>query len=327
MDTELLVDVLADACLDSLKLLPFLFVTYVFMEWLEHGAGKKFEHAIARAGRIGPVLGSLLGVIPQCGFSGAAATLYAGRVITLGTVIAVFMATSDEMLPIMISESFDPGTIAKVLAIKVVAGMAVGLLLDAALSRSGRLHTGFSSDARHKDHGHNDIRELCEREGCDCEDNDDEESEYKAEHGHEHHEHSHDESEHVGASILMPALRHTLNVMVFIFLVTLALNFVMEAGFEHVIEQFTASPVTSTVVVGLFGFIPNCAVSVAITELYLEGLLAPGALICGLCVNAGIGLLVLFRTNRDPAENIKIMAFLYVASLLVGGIVQTCGVL
>lgn len=332
-------DAFVDACLDSLKLLPFLFVTYLFMEWLEHGAGKQFERVVARAGRIGPVVGALLGVVPQCGFSGAAATLYAGRVITLGTLIAVFMATSDEMLPIMISEAYDPVTIAKVLAIKVVAGMCCGLVLDVVLQRTGRLHAGLSSLRKHSGHGDNDIHELCEQEGCECDDDaqqtlgaqvrlDDAvvpttSDSAQIDHGHDH-GHDHD---HAHGGIVMPALRHTLNVMVFIFIITLLLNVCMEMGLEGALGSVTGIPYVSAILAGLFGFIPNCATSVAITELYMEGLLSGGALVCGLCVNAGIGLLVLFRTNRDIAENLKIMAVMFAMSLVAGFIVQAAGLL
>ena len=320
----MLYDAFVDACLDSLKLLPFLFVTYLFMEWLEHGAGQHFERAVAKAGRVGPIVGALLGMVPQCGFSGASATLYAGRVVTLGTLIAVFMATSDEMLPIMISEAYDPAVIAKVLAVKVIAGMVCGLVIDAVLQRTGRLHAGFSALDRHSGHGQNDISELCEQEGCECDDDvlADEPSGASSEHAHGHghdHDHSH--------GILMPALRHTLNVMVFIFIVTLVLNVIMEAGLEGALASVTGIPYVSAVLVGLFGFIPNCATSVAITELYMEGVLSGGALICGLSVNAGIGLLVLWRTNRDASENLKVMAVLFIASLAVGFVVQALGIL
>ena len=159
-------DALLDACLDTLKVFPFLLVTYLFMEWLEHGAGKKFERAIAKGGRVGPLIGALLGVIPQCGFSGAAATLYAGRVVTLGTLVAVFASTSDEMIPIMLSEAAPPALIGGILLVKVITGIVCGLVLDFVLTKTGRLHTGLSSLKRHQGHGDNDIHELCEEEGC-----------------------------------------------------------------------------------------------------------------------------------------------------------------
>ena len=315
---------LEHACIDTVKLFPFLLVTYLFMEWLEHGAGRRFEGAIARGGRLGPVIGALLGVVPQCGFSGAAATLYAGRVITLGTLFAVFLATSDEMLPIMISEAAPVTLIVKALAVKVVAGIVFGFILDWVLSRTGRLHTGLASKRRHAGHEGHDIHELCVEEGCACED--DHASNAHEGHDHEHgngheHEHSH------GGSIFLPALKHSLNVTVFVLVITLLIELIADMGLEDALASITTVPYLSAVVTGFFGFIPNCAISVGVTQLYLDGLLSGSALVSGLCVNAGIGLLVLFRTNRDFNENLKIMAVLLVMGVLTGFVVEALGLL
>lgn len=310
----MLIDALLDAFLDTLKLLPFLFVTYLFMEWIEHGASDRFEKSIAKGGRVGPIVGALLGVVPQCGFSGAAATLYAGRVVTLGTLIAVFLATSDEMLPIMISQASEIGvaTIVKILAIKVVCGMAFGLIIDLVLSKTGRLHTGLSSKRKHEGHAGYDIDVLCEEEGCDCEDDHDHQGHSHAdEHGHKH----------AHGGIVLPALRHSLNISLFIFIVSLVINMLVEMGLEHALAGITTVPYMSALVAGVFGFIPNCAISVGMTELYIEGLMSGSALVAGLCVNAGVGLLVLFRTNRDFNENLKIMALMLVVGFVIG-----CGV-
>ena len=317
-------DALLDACLDTLKLFPFLLVTYLFMEWLEHGAGRRFEGAVARGGRLGPLVGALLGVVPQCGFSGAAATLYAGRVITLGTLFAVFLATSDEMLPIMISEAASPVLIAKVLAVKVVAGIVFGFALDFVLSRTGRLHTGLGSKRKHAGHHGHDIHELCVEEGCACDDEQEHAHGDEGGHVHDHecdcgHAHAH------GGSIFLPALKHSLNIAVFVLVITLLINLVAEMGLEDALADITTVPYLSAVVAGIFGFIPNCAISVGITQLYLEGLMSGSALIAGLSVNAGIGLLVLFRTNRDVNENLKIMAVLLAMGVLAGFAVEALG--
>ena len=350
-------DALIDAGLDSFKLLPFLFATYLFMEWLEHGAGKKFERAIAKGGRVGPLIGALLGVIPQCGFSGAAATLYAGRVVTLGTLVAVFASTSDEMIPIMLSEAAPPALIGGILLVKVITGIVCGLVLDFVLTKTGRLHTGLSSLKRHQGHGDNDIHELCEEEGCECSDEDPEllqpgrtdptdsdpagscpqpertdlaagslqpgRTDPAGEGASAAHNHGHGHGHHHG--IFVPALKHSVNVTIFIFVVTLGINLLAEAGLEGALASVTQAPFLSPIVMALFGFIPNCAVSVGMTQLYLEGVMSGGALVSGLTVNAGIGLIVLFRTNRDFNENLRIMAVMLAVGVLAGWVIQLLG--
>lgn len=350
-------DALLDACLDTLKVFPFLLVTYLFMEWLEHGAGKKFERAIAKGGRVGPLIGALLGVIPQCGFSGAAATLYAGRVVTLGTLVAVFASTSDEMIPIMLSEAAPPALIGGILLVKVITGIVCGLVLDFVLTKTGRLHTGLSSLKRHQGHGDNDIHELCEEEGCECSDEDSEllqprrtdpadsdpagscpqpertdpaagslqpgRTDPAAEGALSAHNHGHGHGHHHG--IFVPALKHSVNVTIFIFVVTLGINLLAEAGLEGALASVTQAPFLSPIVMALFGFIPNCAVSVGMTQLYLEGVMSGGALVSGLTVNSGIGLIVLFRTNRDFNENLRIMAVMLAVGVLAGWVIQLVG--
>ena len=343
----MLVDALIDACLDSLKLLPFLFLTYLFMEWLEHGAGEKFENAVSRSGVAGPFIGALLGVVPQCGFSGAAATLYAGRVVTLGTLVSVFLATSDEMLPVMISQAASPLLILKILGIKVACGMAIGFVLDLALRASGRTHVGFASKHAHEGHEGNDIHVICEAEGCECAHGCDccsgtceraaAEGCVHAEHdhGHEHehghsHEHGHDHAHggHVNwKHLALAALKHSLQVTVFVFVICLVLNLVSALGGEQQWQLDGSGPYLSVVVCGVLGFVPNCAISVGLTELYLDGALSGGAMLSGLLVNAGIGLLVLLRTNNDVRENLRICALLLVVGVAVGCAVQALGIL
>lgn len=331
---------LLDACLDTLKVFPFLLVTYLFMEWLEHGAGKKFERTIAKGGRVGPLIGALLGVIPQCGFSGAAATLYAGRVVTLGTLIAVFTSTSDEMIPIMLSEAAPPALIGGILLVKVITGIVCGFALDFVLTKTGRLHTGLSSLKRHQGHGDNDIHELCEEEGCKCSDEDSEllqpgrtdpaagslqprRTDPAGEGALAAHNHGHGHGHHHG--VFVPALKHSVSVTIFIFVVTLGINLLAEAGLEGALASVTQDPFLSPIVMALFGFIPNCAVSVGMTQLYLEGVMSGGALVSGLTVNSGIGLIVLFRTNRDSNENLRIMAVMLAVGVLAGWVIQLVG--
>lgn len=184
---ENMFDILMDTILDSVKLLPFLFLTYLLMEMLEHHTGGKARNRIKTAGKFGPLWGGLLGVIPQCGFSAAASSLYAGRVITVGTLLAIYLSTSDEMLPILISEAVAVGTIIKILAVKVVIAVISGLLIEI-----------FYVNVMKKKEKEMDIHVVCEEEHCRCED-----------------------------GILLSAVKHTLKIFFYIFLISLVLNLVI----------------------------------------------------------------------------------------------------
>ena len=286
---ELVLDILLDALIDTAKLVPFLFVTYLAMEALERAAGEKTAEAVERAGHAGPFIGALLGAFPQCGFSAAAATLYAGRVVTLGTLIAVFLATSDEMLPIMIAEQVDPALILKILGIKVVVGMLAGFAIDAA-----------AYILRRNASGELQIHELCEADNCHC----------------------HDEE----GGIVRSAFNHTVQVTIFIFLISLALTAIVEVVGEATFSLFLVSnPELSVVASAIVGLIPNCAASVIITELYLAGNLGFGATMAGLLVSAGIGLLVLFRTNRRMRENLMVVVLLLAVGVFFGLVFTALG--
>ena len=343
---DLFFDVLADCVVDTLKLIPFLFVTYLAMEALEHAAGNKVRGIVERAGHSGPVVGSILGALPQCGFSAMAATLFAGRVVTAGTLVAVILSTSDEMIPVFVAHQEDPARMGSILLVKVVLGMVVGLGLDFALRASH--HTGD---------GNVHIHELCEREHCHCEDEDlDEEfggdccgcCEHESEsdarheahgccgdgghghegHGHEGHGHAgHDHDEHGHAhhhghgvwGIVRCALVHTVQVTVFIFLITFVFGLIIEGvGDDAIGALLTDHPVRATFLAALVGLIPNCGASVAISELFLDGTLATGPMIAGLLSSGGVGLLVLWRTNDNPRQNLLITLLVYVAAVVAG---------
>ena len=299
---------------DTLYLIPFLFVTYLAMEWLEHKAGDKAEEAVRRAGAAGPVVGALVGIVPQCGFSAAAATLWAGRVITLGTLFAVFLSTSDEMLPIFLAEQVAPMTILKIMGVKLMIGMVMGFVVDAAVRLARRDREKLR------------IHELCERDHCHC--NDDCEAceqqpelAYDFEHDEEHEHH------HEGGSILRSALKHTVQVTVFIFIITLVLDGALELVGEDALAAFLGSnPVLSVLGSALVGLIPNCAASVVIAQLYVEGALGAGAMMAGLLVSAGMGLLVLFRTNRGLRQNLIVLAGLWATGAFWGLIISAFGI-
>lgn len=277
---RLLYDIVSDAFFDTLKLLPFLFLTYLAMEWLEHRTGSRALAVIRKAGRAGPLCGGIAGIIPQCGFSTAAANLYSGGVITAGTLAAVFLSTSDEMLPIFLSEAVPPLTIACILGIK--AGLAVisGFLLDFLY------HRYIRREIRYKN-----IHTMCESEHCKCEE-----------------------------GILQSALRHTLHITLFIFFISIVLGFLIEsAGMERLRAAVFDLPVVGEMLAALIGMIPNCAASVFITELYVEGLIGVGPMMSGLLAGAGMGSLVLCRINKKhPKQNFLLLLFVYLISVFWG---------
>lgn len=364
---DLLIDILLDAGKDTLSLAPFLLVTYLALETLEHVAGDRVNGAIKRAGAAGPVAGSLLGIVPQCGFSAMAATLYAGRVVTLGTLVAVFLSTSDEMLPLLLAEQVPVQTMAMLLASKALIALVTGFIVDAAirgLRRNSRAHAairrtvlGTAANPAHVNcandvHTGGDIidevaeagvsadhiHELCERDHCGC---DDDEDEHERDHGHSHdhghagehehhHGHGHDHGHsHEGApvlSIIRSAISHTVQVSVFIFLVTLILVAVLETFGESAIEQFLRGNETLAVLgSALVGLIPNCSASVVITQLYLEGALQLAPMLAGTLISAGVGYLVLFRTNRSARENAVFLVMMYVIGAGWGLILSAFG--
>ena len=299
---------------DTLYLIPFLFVTYLAMEWLEHKAGDKAEEAVRRAGAAGPVVGALVGIVPQCGFSAAAATLWAGRVITLGTLFAVFLSTSDEMLPIFLAEQVAPMTILKIMGVKLMIGMVMGFVVDAAIRLARRDREKLR------------IHELCERDRCHC-NGDCETCEQQPELAYDFERDEEHEHHHEGGSILRSALKHTVQVTVFIFIITLVLDGALELVGEDALAAFLGSnPVLSVLGSALVGLIPNCAASVVIAQLYVEGALGAGAMMAGLLVSAGVGLLVLFRTNRGLRQNLIVLAGLWATGVFWGLIISAFGI-
>ncbi len=362
---DLMIDILLDAGKDTLSLVPFLLVTYLALETLEHVAGERVNGAIKRAGAAGPVVGSLLGMVPQCGFSAMAATLYAGRVVTLGTLVAVFLSTSDEMLPLLLAEQVPVQTMAMLLASKALIALVTGFIVDAAirgLRRNARAHAAIRRtvlgiavnpthvNCAHDDHSGGDIidevaeagvsadhiHELCERDHCGC---DEDEDEYGHGHGHDHdhghggehehhHDHGHGHSHEVAPllAIIRSAISHTVQVSVFIFLVTLILVAVLETFGESAIEQFLRGNETLAVLgSALVGLIPNCSASVVITQLYLEGVLQLAPMLAGTLISAGVGYLVLFRTNRSARENAVFLVMMYVIGAGWGLILSAFG--
>lgn len=279
---ELLWDVILDSLIDDVKLLPFLLVTYLVMELLEHKAGSRMQEMVQKAGKAGPVIGSILGIFPQCGFSAAASNLYAGRIITLGTLFSIYLSTSDEMLPIMISEKAPISMILKILAVKVLVGMLAGFAVDLLHHRKQEMQ----------------IEHLCEQHHCHCE-----------------------------KGIWKSALHHTLEIFAYILLISFVLNLIIGCVGEEALGNLLMNrPVIGELITGLVGLIPNCAASVVITQLYLEGVLSAGAMMTGLLAGSGVGILVLLRVNDDKKENLRIILLLYATAVLAGIMLELLGI-
>lgn len=296
---DFLLHVLEHSVLDTLPLVPLLFATYLAMEAIEHTASAHVRAVVERSGAAGPVVGALLGALPQCGFSAMAATLYAGRVVTVGTLVAVVLSTSDEMVPVFLAHQEPLGRLFAIMGVKVLVGLAVGLVVDALLRAWHRAGDG-----------HVHIHELCEREHCHCDDD----------HGHDH--------AHGRWAIVRSALVHTVQVTLFILAVTFVFGLAIEYVGQDALGALLANhPVRATFLAALVGLIPNCGASVAITELYLDGVLATGPMLAGLLASGGVGLLVLWRTNADARQNALVTAFVYVVAVATGLLVGASGML
>lgn len=280
---QVLLEILQETSLDTLKLIPFLFITYLIMEYIEHKTSDKVKDKIQKSGKFGPLLGAIVGIFPQCGFSVSATNLYAARVITLGTLMSVYLTTSDEMLPILLTEAIPVTIILTILGIKLIIGIIAGFAIDAIIRLIKR-------DKKEEQK----IEELCEHEHCHCEE-----------------------------GIVISAAKHTLNIIVFIFLITLVINGVITLIGEEAIANFISQNlVLGPIIAGFIGLIPNCASSVILTELFVENVISIPVLISGVSVNAGVGLLVLFKTNKNLKENLSIIGLLYAIGVISGIILQ-----
>lgn len=287
---EIIIESLLDTVKDTATLIPFLFITYLAMEWLESKTENQSIAMLSRIGKFGPAFGAGVGIIPQCGFSAAAASLYSGGVISLGTVLAVFLSTSDEMVPIFISAAVNPSVIGRILAAKFIIALITGFTVDIAVRV---VNYTFRT--------HKHIHDLCEQDHCGCEDEE--------------------------GGIIRSAFVHTVKITVFIFLISLVISLLIGFTGEEAIASFlTGIPVLGVFLSGLIGLIPNCAASVIITQLYLQGLLTAGQLLAGLLVSAGVGLLVLVRTNRHQSENLKVISVLYGAGVAWGILFDVLGI-
>ena len=277
-----MVDCLMDGLIDTLKLLPYLFVTFLLLELIEHKFSKKIKKILSNNNnKYGPVVGGLLGALPQCGFSSMASNLFSARVITMGTLIAVFLSTSDEMLPIMISEKADIMILIKIIVFKIIVGIIIGFIVDLI----------YRKKIVKKD----EIKEMCEHDHCDC--------------------------EHDG--IIKSSLKHTLKIGLFILIANLMINIIIfEVGEENVSNLLLNGNILTYFISSLVGLIPNCAGSVIITELYLSNMISIGTMLAGLLTGSGLGILLLFKTNKNLKENLVILSIIYFVGVVIGVLVD-----
>lgn len=275
---ESILHILIHTLLDTLKLFPFLFIAFLIIELIEHKFSKKTIKVIEKSGRLGPLLGGVLGCFPQCGFSVLATNLYVTRIITLGTLISVYLSTSDEMLPILISHGTNSKTILSILSTKLLIGITSGFIIDLLMRKKQKIH----------------IQELCIEDKCHCE-----------------------------KGIIKSTLTHTINTLFFILLVSFFLNIIMHNGGEQILSNlFNKNSIFTPFIASLIGLIPNCGSSIVITELYLNDILPFSAVISGLLTGSGVAILVLFKSNKNIKENIKILLLVYLIGVLSGLIIE-----
>ena len=265
-----MLDIFKDALIDTLKLIPFLFLSFIIMEILEHKLTNKKK--LAKLNKYGPLAGSTLGIVPQCGFGALASNLYASRVISLGTLIAIYLSTSDEMVPIMLSEHTAIDKIIFILLYKFLLGLFFGIVIDIVY------HKRVS----------NEIHHFCEEEHCNCK----------------------------NEGIFKSSIIHTLKIAFFIFVVNLILNSIID---RELIASFVSNNrILSPFIMSIIGLVPNCAASVAITELYLDNIITFGTLLSGLLSSSGVGLLILFKQNKNIKENFIILFLLIIIATVCG---------
>ena len=277
-------DIIIDTLVDALKILPFLFLTFLLLELLEHKLNNKTKNLIKKSGKFGPVIGSLLGVIPQCGFSVVATNLYITRVISLGTLFSIYLSTSDEMLPIMLSQNAPLNIILLILFIKIMCGMFFGFVIDYIFRRKNNLNYNYN---------------VCEDEHCHC-----------------------------AHSIIKSSIKHTLNILLFILIVSFCLNILfLYIGNDIISKVFMKNTIFGPFLGSLIGLIPNCGSSVILTQLYLENVINLGTSISGLLTGSGVALLLLFKNNKNLRENVFILVTLYLIGVLVGIIIEFLSIL
>lgn len=280
-----MLDVFMDALIDSLKILPFLFLSYLLIEYIEHKSSEKLEKALSTSGKYSKVVGSILGIIPQCGFSAVAANLFSSRVITIGTLVSVFLATSDEAIPVILTYPEKSKDLLLILGIKFIIAIIFGTIVDMIFTKK---HT--AEENSHDMHEH--MHDMCK--DCDCE------------HG-----------------ILKSSIKHTIQIFLFLLIFSIIIGgFVELIGEERFSKVILSGSIFQPFITSIIGLIPNCASSILLSKLYVEGAISLGAIISGLSTGAGVGGILLIRTNKNMKENLKILGLVYVIGVFCGIVVD-----
>ena len=271
-------EVLLDGVIHALKIIPFLFLAYLLLELIEHKASDKTVAMLKKSGKAGPAIGGVLGIVPQCAFSAMAANFYTGRVISLGTLIAVFLSTSDEMLPILISGGASPISILIILGYKLAVGVVMGFVIDLAVSLCGKRGEDINID------------EICDNDNCHCE-------------------------RGVLFSAIHHTATITLFIFITTLAVNTLVFFIGADTLGGIVSKI---PVLSHLLSAVIGLLPGCATSVALTTLGLAGIISGGTMMAGLFSNAGVGILILTRLNKHVRENLLIMGLLVAIGFAFG---------
>lgn len=267
---------------DLVVIIPFLFAVFLFIEFVEHKGSEKMGKALTKLGAFGSVGGAILGCVPQCGFSVMASNLYAGRLISMGTLVAVFISTSDEAIPLMLASPEHIGSVWKLILCKVIIAVVAGIAVDIVVKAFSK---GKEENA--------DFENICTDCGCGCH------------------------------SIWYSAFKHTLEISIFILIVNILLGGAIEIiGEDAISKVLMTNSVFQPFLAAIIGFIPNCAASVLLTNLYIEGMVSFGSCVAGLCTGAGVGLVVLFKANKNLKQNFAIVGVLYVVSVISGLIIN-----
>ncbi|MFA5407416.1 MAG: putative manganese transporter [Bacilli bacterium] len=281
-----MIDIIIDTLVDSLKLFPFLFFVFLLLEYIEHRVSNKSKKLVEKSNNYGPLIGSILGAFPQCGFSSAASNLYAARIISIGTLISIYLSTSDEMLPILISEKADPILILKIIALKVLIGMVCGFIIDLIIRKP-------------KKDNNQVIAKICEEEHCNCK-----------------------------GGIFKSSIKHSLHIVLFIFIISFFLNTALfYLGEDTISNIFMKDSIIGPFIASLVGLVPNCGSSVIITQLYLSSAITFGSMMAGLLTNSGVALLVLFKINKNIKANIKIVVSMYGIGVISGIIIDVINII
>lgn len=295
-----------DALIDTSKMIPLLLIIYAGIELIEHNYGRKLTSIVQKADNTGPALGAVFGCVPQCGFSVISTALYTRRVITLGTLLAVYISTSDEAIPVILSQPNKAGIILPLIITKVIIAIIAGYAIDFILKNSNKTKKDESVEREicaTSEEGCANIHTHIDKKGC-C--------------GHSCN------SEKAGfKELIIHPIKHTLKVFIFIFATSLLINFIIfKVGEENLGKLFLGHSVLQPVLAALVGLIPNCAASVAITEVFLKGGISFGSTIAGLSASAGLGMLVLFKENKDLKDTLRIIGLLFGISTVAGIAIQ-----